>query len=78
MKENDAPCCEESSTAASRSCCSSSECDCGKPAGRKALKVVICLIVFLMVIGIIAYKLCLNTEVRNCCDPASSSCCPEN
>ena len=40
--------------------CSPGECDCGKPAGQKIPKKIICLAVFLAVVGIVAFRI-INT-----------------
>lgn len=80
MKENDTPCCEDSGGATSRSCCPSNECGCGKPVGRKSLKMIICLVIALAAVCIMAYRLSQasqNAGGGRCCEP-NSSCCPGN
>ena len=53
--EKNEPCCEKNN--ASPSCqCSSNDSDCGKPAGRKLSKVIICLVVLLAAISITAFR----------------------
>jgi len=63
----------------SKPCCGDG-CDCGKPVVKKTFKVIVCLVVLLIVVGIVACRL---LQVRpnaggDCCEPKSSSCCPEN
>jgi len=62
--KNNEPCCEEIST--DIPClCSSDECDCEKPVGRKTQKLIICLVVLLAVISIVAFKVVTTSGSSN-------------
>ena len=62
--ENNEQCCEINSTDPSCSCVPD-ECDCGKPAGRKMPKAIICLVVLLAVISIVTYKVTSTSASSN-------------
>jgi hypothetical protein len=62
--EKNEPCCEINSNDPACSCVPD-ECDCGKPAGRKTPKAIICLVVLLAVIGIVTYKVTSTSAFSN-------------
>ena len=71
-------CSSEECDCESTSTCSSEDCDCKTDVCRKRLKIIICLIILLAVVGILAYKVVFASDIQTggCCP--SSNCEPAN
>ena len=67
---------EEKNESASSCGCAAGECCGGTVASRKTMKIIICLIVVLAVVGIVAYKLLgANNSCGTVCDDVPSRKC---